>query len=207
MNNTEIDSLSIADLESRYRVNRSNLYKRINVLKEKGYSMEFESRDRKSYANADQIALLDRLHSHIELGRSMNSFSLSSDSEVSSSLARHPELSHKTRDTNGNESAIVKTSSQLIALTPEQLIELAAAIVPIPPAPPRDPFENLQQIEKAYRHEWRLSSSQLAPLLDRQTMPNKAFKMFGYRFTPEGRNGREKAWKIEKLQLLSNDDL
>lgn len=207
MNNTEIDSLAIADLETRYGVNRSNVYKRITCLKEKGYSMELESRNRKSYVNADQIKLLDALDRHIATGLSMNLFreSNGSDNEpndsVSYRLARHSESSRETQDSN----AIAKQSSQLIALSPEQLIELATAIAPLPTAPAPDPFEHLEQIDRIYRNGWHVSSSQLAPLLDRQSLPGKQFKMFGYRFTPKGRNGREKAWKVEKLDAKTAD--
>lgn len=200
--NTELDSFAIADLENRYEVNRSNLYKRINTLKAKGYSLEFESRDRKSYANADQIALLDRLHRHIQLGRSMNTFpemwSDSEDvpsSEVSQSLVRQFEKSRETQDTNG--SAISKSPSQLIALSPEQLIELATAIASPAPASPVDPFANLEQIDRAYKKGWSLSTSQLAALLEWETLPGKAFSMYGYAFSPSGR-GRQRVWKIEK---------
>lgn len=207
MNNTEIDSLAIADLETRYGVNRSNVYKRITCLKEKGYSMELESRNRKSYVNADQIKLLDALDRHIATGLSMNLFreSNGSDNEpndsVSYRLARHSESSRETQDSN----AIAKQSSQLIALSPEQLIELATAIAPNSRTPVSDPFQNLEQIERLYRNGWRVSSSQLAPLLNRQSLPGKRFQMFGYRFIPKGKNGREKAWKIEKLDSVPSE--
>lgn len=207
MNNTELDSLAIADLEARYSVNRSNVYKRITCLKEKGYSMQLESQGRKSYVNAEQIRLLDALDRHISSGLSMNLFRESGalDNEpndlMSYSLARHYEPSRETQDSK----AIAKQSSQLIALSPEQLIELATAIAPISPAPASDPFENLEQIDRIYRNGWYVSSSQLAPLLDRQSLPSKDFQMFGYRFTPNGRNGREKAWKVEKLDAKTID--
>jgi len=210
MNNAEIDSFSIADLEARYGVNRSNLYKRVNALKEKGYSLDFETRDRKVYANSEQVKLLDRMHSHIQTGSSMHTFPDKWEdfepNDINSYLARQSELSHKTRDTNGSGSAIAKQSTQLIALSPEQLIELATAIAPVAPVAETDPFEKLEQIDRACRNDWHLSSSQLAPLLNRQSMPSKAFKQFGYRFYPEGKNGREKAWRIQKDHLLLPDD-
>lgn len=202
--NTEIDSLSIADLESRYAVNRSNLYKRINALKEKGYSMEFESRDRKSYANAVQIAVLDRLHNHIQMGNVMNSFPTIWDEEaepndvMSYSLTRQSELSRNTRDTNGSGSAISKQPTQTIALTPDQLIEIMSAIAPPVAAPPVDPFENLEHLKRACECGWYLSSSQLKALLNRASLPSKEFQAFGYTFSPAGKNGAEKAWKITK---------
>lgn len=190
MISSQLDSFPVANLPDRYHVARSNIYNRL-----KGLAIKPEKLNDQAILNADQLALMDALDLHLKAGGKISTFE-QSDSPLSP--VGQIEKSYRTRD----KIAIAKQPTQLIALSPEQLIELATAIAPVPPAPISDPFENLEQIERLYRNGWRVSSSQLAPLLNRQSLPGKRFQMFGYRFIPTGKNGREKAWKIEKIDSM-----
>ena len=97
----ELDSLTIKDLEARYGVTRSNIYNRINGLKDKGYPMEPEKQGGKSIFNADQVAVMDALDSHIKAGNEIASFP-GADGVTTPSyvLQDKAELTYKTQDTH-----------------------------------------------------------------------------------------------------------
>ncbi|NJP11663.1 MAG: hypothetical protein HC866_21160, partial [Leptolyngbyaceae cyanobacterium RU_5_1] len=71
---TQLDFYTVKDLEARYRVTRSRVYARINGLKEKGYTLEPEKVEGRSIFNAEQVALLDRLDSHMRAGKDIHDF-------------------------------------------------------------------------------------------------------------------------------------
>jgi hypothetical protein len=195
----QIDSLSIADLEDRYEVNRPSLYARIDKLKKKGYVLQLEKHEGKVRANADQIMLLDAYDAHLKSGEKTSTFPNFGE-DVSRSLARQPEMSGETQDNNLVRLPGRSASSSLVST--QQIIDIAqilAAIVPAPQAaPPPDPLENLRRIEEAHRNSWKLSSSQLAPLLGLKSLTGKEFSRFGYTFTRCGKNGGESAWSISR---------
>lgn len=87
MNQTELDSLAIKDFESRYSIARSNVNNRLAGLKQKGYALEPEKREGKNLYNADQIALMDRLDTHLKAGNPIATFT-----------AADGELSHVSQD-------------------------------------------------------------------------------------------------------------
>ena len=93
MDSTEI-LLSIKDFEQRYSLTRSNIYNRINGLKEKGYPMEPSKAGNRSIYNADQGAIMDRLHEHLSNGNDIGSFPTMDGrvqlSQPADSPTRHP---------------------------------------------------------------------------------------------------------------------
>jgi hypothetical protein len=72
---TAIDSYSIKDLEQKYGKARSNIYGRINGLKELGYNLDPEKFGKQTIYNADQVRLLDELDRYLQQpGASISTF-------------------------------------------------------------------------------------------------------------------------------------
>jgi biotin operon repressor len=202
---TEIDSLTIKDLESRYGVARSNIYNRIDGLKKKGYAMEPEKQGGKSVFNADQIALMDALDASLKDGQSIADFpSTTGRSDLSYVSQDKSKVSHRTQDSKaegtsimlfaGVIDAIAEKVADIISIRQAQPIE-----VKLPELPTTDLLSNLRSIQEACDRGWLLSTSQLASLLGVKTLSGKTIQRFGFTFTRVGRNGAESAWKVERL--------
>jgi hypothetical protein len=106
--NTQLDSGSIRDFEERYQIARSGVYRRLDVLKAKGYPMEPEKASgNRSIFNADQVTIMDALHEHVRRGEDLSAFpsadSASRDEVVrfnqTSELPTHDALSSVPQDT------------------------------------------------------------------------------------------------------------
>lgn len=181
----ELDSLTIKDLEARYGVARSNVYNRINGLKEKGYPLEPEKQGGKSIFNADQVAVMDALDSHIKAGNEIASFpGMDGHTDLSRVSQDTLKLSRRTQDTTrGDESKMVGVLLNLLTS--------------LPPAQ-ADPLANLELLERVAEKGWLLSTSQLAPLLGLRSLSGKVFERYGFSFTRVGRNGAESAWRVGK---------
>jgi len=176
----ELDSYTIQDFVARYGVMRSNIYNRLNGLKQKGYPMEPEKQGSKTYYNADQTRLMDALDAHLKAGGTIADFRRSDLAPVPQDN-RQP--SYKTQD-----SPAVDTSLALALV----MDAIAGKLQP------NDPLENLRRLEEVCDRGWLLSTSQLAELLGRKSLPGKAFSRYGFTFTRVGRNGAEGAWRVGK---------
>lgn len=184
----ELDSLTIKDLEARYGVARSNIYNRINGLKEKGYRMEPEKQAGKSIFNADQVAVMDALDSHIKAGNEIASFpGADGVAPASYGLQDKAELTYRTQDIEPKFD-----QSLMLALMVDAV---AGKLQNLQPA---DPLVNLRSLEEACDRGWLLSTSQLAQLLGLKSLSGKEFSRYGFRFTRVGRNGAESAWRVGK---------
>lgn len=205
--NTQIDSLTIKDFESRYGVTRSNIYNRINGLKEKGYSMEPEKHSGKAVFSADQIAVMDALDLILKDGKTIADFP-SADGQLSYVLQDNVKSSYRTQDTQakiqpadpapmtfGMGSMIEAIASKVVTILDLRQVEQPAPQLPPPAA---DPLANLKALQEACDRGWLLSSSQLAPLVGLKTLHGKEFERYGFKFVKTGRNGAENAWKVEK---------
>jgi predicted DNA-binding transcriptional regulator AlpA len=195
MNEAEI-ILSIKDFEARYGITRSNIYNRINGLKDKGYMMEPAKLGNKSIYRVDQAALMDRLHEHLEAGNTIDSFPDSTGrvqlNQPIDSPTRHP----IERLTTQQDSSIDRSPA---ALGVAALVDaIAGKLAEVIPTPQPDPLANLRLIQEACDQHWLLSSSQLGALLGIHPPSGAGFTRYGFTFTRTGRNGAESAWKISK---------
>jgi hypothetical protein len=186
---TQVDTFTVKDLQDLYGINRSTVYARINGLEAKGYDLPRQSLNGRSVFNADQKRLLDELHQHLDNGMAIATFP-APDGAALPVLSDSRQLSHQTNPPD---------SRQLSHQTgqPDALLILAEAIARI--APPSKPFANLETLDTAAEKRWRLSSSQLAPLLGLKNLSGKQIDRYGFRCTRSGKNGTQSAWKIEKL--------
>ncbi len=201
---TEIDSLTIKDFESRYGVTRSNIYNRINGLKEKGYRMEPEKQGGKSVFNADQIAVMDALDRMLKDGKSIADFPTANGaSDLSYVSQDKPELSRRTQDSKTENGSIMLFAGMIDAIATKVADLISGRPVPpvevkLPELPPSDPLSNLRSIQEACDRGWLLSTSQVAALLGVKSVSGKTVQRFGFTFTRVGKNGAESAWRVEQ---------
>lgn len=144
--------------------------------------IEPERKGNKAYVNAQQIELLDGLHSHLASGGSTLEFleqlGLSGGQSTEQSTGQLTEV-----DSNVSLSLLIEAIASRLS----------------PPEP--DPFTSFRILEEACQNRWLFSTSHLAMLLDlsRRTIGSlKSFSRYGFTFTKCGRNGTQAAWRVTK---------
>jgi biotin operon repressor len=199
MSQTEIDRYSVADLEERLGISRSNVYKRLDALNIKG-----EKVGGKVFFNADQYQQLKALNLHILKGGTLTDYPpLNNGKQAEPDLSRPSQdklvVSRETQDKVDRQmETAIALSGVLDTIASKVIAMLPTPSEPMPEQP--DPLAQLRQLQEVCDRGWLLSSSQLAPLLNRQSLPSgDSFERFGFRFSRSGKNGSESAWRIEKL--------
>jgi biotin operon repressor len=198
MTQTEIDTYSIADLEERLGISRSNVYKRIEALQLKG-----EKQGGRVFFNANQYEQLRTLNAHLARGGTLTDYP-----PLNNGKQLEPDLSRPSQDklamSQDRQDKVDRQMETAIALSGvlDTIASKVIAMLPHPepmPEPQPDPLANLRQLQECCDRGWLLSSSQLAPLLNRQSLPSgESFERYGFTFTRAGKNGSESAWRVEK---------
>ena len=189
MSGGNIDRIPVNQLSDRYKLARSAVYKRMADL-----GIEREKIGNRAYVSAEQVALLDELHSFIGVGGNVAEF-----------IARKG-LDKPNRqidsDSSGQSSGLALDQSDMVKLISAIAAEMANNLQPSL-APPPDPLAYYETLEKAARGGWILRTSELANLL--QLTPQEinsygqTFYEAGFVFNRAGyRSGGETAWLVSK---------
>ncbi|MGD1900271.1 MAG: hypothetical protein ACFB16_25440 [Phormidesmis sp.] len=189
MSGGNIDRIPVNQLSDRYKLARSAVYKRMADL-----GIEREKIGNRAYVSAEQVALLDELHSFIGVGGNVAEF-----------IARKG-LDKPNRqidsDSSGQSSGLALDQSDMVKLISAIAAEMANNLQPSL-APPPDPLAYYETLEKAARGGWKLRTSELAHLL--QLTPQEinsygqTFYEAGFVFNRAGyRSGGETAWLVSK---------
>lgn len=186
MSDAEIDRLQVNQLEARYGVVRSAIYKRIEAL-----GIKTEKVGNKAYVNAQQLRLLDELHDFIE-----------SNGTTAEFLERRGLARPNTDNSSGQSSGLSPVQSDML---PGFMAALAAEMASRlqPPAPSGKPLDRYRELEDAARNGWQLRTSEIAELLDLSISEiqqyGDRFYDAGFVFTQVGyRSQGEVAWKVSK---------
>lgn len=179
----EIDRIPVSQLPDRYGIVRSAFYKRLDDL-----GIRPDRVGNRSYINANQLKLLDEFHQFIQAGGTAAEF-------LDMRGMRRGEPS--SPEQSGGLSTIPPDFANAAALLSEMMARMQ------PPAPPPDPLAYLEALEKAYRNQWLLRTSEIATLLG---LPADEIKLYGDSFTEAGflftkagyRAGGELAWRVSK---------
>lgn len=181
----QIDRLPVAQLPSRYDISRTVLYERFAALK-----IEPERKGNKAYVNAQQLELLDGLHSQLASGGSTLDF-----------LERVGLSNSQSGGQSGSQSAGLSAGLSTEVGEPVSLSLLVEAIARRLSPPDPDPFASFRTLESACQNRWLFSTSHLAQLLELSPTTigrRDTFERYGFTFTKCGRNGTEVAWRITK---------
>ena len=181
--------LPVADLPNRYNVARSQVYSRLDALKQRDPTLVPEKRGKKAYVSGHLLELMDSLHVLIsQQGETV--------SEAVDTVLNIPSQTRPMRPTGQpdrtQDSAIVTTDEM-----PSELALLASAIAANQPPP--DPLARYRQLEEIAANGWQLPTSELAELLGLKTLSGSELERYGFRFVKVGKAGVESAWKVEKL--------
>jgi hypothetical protein len=188
MNSGEIDQFPVSQLQSRYDLARSAVYKRMEQL-----GIATKRVGKHSHISGQQLRLMDELHVFIKQGGSAAEFVEARGLQ-------------KRQGNNGNGQS---NGGSALTTTPGDFGGLISAIVSevinrVGFGPEPDPLEYFETLENAACNGWLLSTSELAGLLD---MSPREIESFGDRFSEAGfmfsRSGYRKktgeiAWKVAK---------
>jgi len=191
MSDSNIDRIPVNQLSARYNLARSAVYKRMADL-----GIEREKIGNRAYVSAEQVALLDELHSFINVGGNVAEF-----------IARK---GLDKPDSKGDSSGQASGQSSGLALSQADLVKVISAIAAemtknMQPALSAsvDPLAYYESLEKAVQGGWKLRTSELSTLLKLSPKEidryNPSFKEAGFIFTRAGyRSGGETAWVVSK---------
>lgn len=193
MSGGDIDRIPVNQLSDRYKLARSAMYKRMSDL-----GIEREKIGNRAYVSAEQVALLDELHSFIGVGGNVAEF-----------IARKG-LDKPNKQANGESSGQAAGQSSGLALNQADLMKIVSAIAAemvtgIQPAlsPTADPLAYYERLEKAASGGWKMRTSEIADLLKLSPREinsyGQTFYEAGFVFNRAGfRSGGETAWIISK---------
>ena len=189
MSDSNIDRIPVNQLSDRYKLARSAVYKRMADL-----GIEREKIGNRAYVNAEQVKLLDELHSFIQVGGNVAEF-----------IARKGLNAPGGKGSNNGKAE----QSSGLALNQSDMVKLVSAIAAEMSAQmrlaPADPLAYYESLEKAARNGWKLRTSELAELLKLDPAEinrfDQTFYEAGFVFNRAGfRSGGEAAWIVSKGQ-------
>ncbi len=188
MNTGEIDRFPVGQLQDRYSLARSAVYKRMQDL-----GIAPKKVGQRSYIDAQELTLMDELHMFINQGGSAPEF-----------IEARGLRQRQGNQGNGNGQA---GGGSALATNPGDFGGLISAIVSevvgrIGFNQP-DPLKYFETLENAATKGWLFSTSELAGLMD---MSPREIEGYGDRFAEAGfvfsRSGRRKngeiAWRVTK---------
>jgi len=192
MSDSNIDRIPVNQLSARYNLARSAVYKRMADL-----GIEREKIGNRAYVNAEQVALLDELHSFINVGGNVAEF-------IARKGLDKPESKggDSSGQTSGQSSGLALSQADLVKVISAIAAEMTAKLQPALSAS-TDPLAYYESLEKAVQGGWKLRTSELSALLKLSPKEidryNPSFKEAGFIFTRAGyRSGGETAWIVSK---------
>ena len=177
---TELDEIPVSTLANRYSIHRSQVYTRLDALKQRDSNLVPVKRGKKAYITGHMLECLDGMAALIQNGSTTQEAADKVLGEVQSS----PVVSRPV-DTRHVGSSSLAIASQDEAAAPEQSF--------------KELLEVLRGLQEVADNDWWLSTSQLAQVMGLRSLPPGEFERYGFRFVKAGRNGAETAWKVEKL--------
>lgn len=174
----ELDEIPVASLPDRYGIHRSQVYTRLDALKQRDRNLITTKRGKRSYISRQMLEYLDGMAALIQQGQTTQE---AADQVLRQLPTRRPDSPVDMRQVHSSE----------LAITPQN------------PAPTFD-FElllsKLRGLQELADQNWWLSSSQLANVLELESLPPEdTLEFHGFRFSKAGTHGSETAWKVEKL--------
>ena len=186
MNTGEIDRFPVGQLQSRYALARSAVYKRMEQL-----GIAPEKIGQRAYINAQQLRLMDELHAFINPGGNA--------AEFVEARGLRPRQGNQGNGQAGGGSALATNPGDIGGLISAIVSEVVGRIGFGQP----DPLKYFETLENAATNGWLFSTSELAGLMD---MSPRELEGYGDRFAEAGfvfsRSGRRKngeiAWRVTK---------
>jgi hypothetical protein len=179
--------LPVADLPNRYGVARSQVYTRLDALKQRSPALAPEKRGKKAYVSGHLLEALDSMHVLISQG---DTVAEAADQVLNLGPKTRP-ISPVGQPDRTQDSRIFPAGDRI-----SDLALLAGAIAANQPQPDR--LARYRQLEEIASHGWLLPSSELADLLGMGNLSGQEFERYGFKFIRVGKAGAESTWKVEK---------
>ncbi|MGB3311534.1 MAG: hypothetical protein WBG32_10975 [Nodosilinea sp.] len=187
MNSGEIDRYPVNQLQDRYSLARSAVYKRMEQL-----GIVPKKVGQRSYISDQDLGLMDELHVFINQGGSTAEF------VEARGLGKRPSNSGRGQSSSGSD--LTTTSGDFGGLISAIVSEVIGRVGR---GPEPDPLKYFETLENAARNGWLLSTSELAELMDLSPRDVEGsgdrFAEAGFVFSRSGkRKNGEIAWKVTK---------
>lgn len=176
---TELDEIPVSTLANRYGIHRSQVYTRLDALKQRDSNLVPVKRGKKAYITGYMLECLDGMAALVQNGSTTQEAADQVLGKLSSPVVSRPA---DARHVEESGLAIVGRNE---ASAPEQSF--------------KELLEVLRGLQEVADNNWWLSTSQLAQVMGLRSLPPGEFERYGFRFVKVGRNGTETAWKIEKI--------
>lgn len=173
---TELDEIPVSTLATRYSIHRSQVYTRLDALKQRDSNLVPVKRGKKAYITGHMLECLDGMAALIQNGST-------TQEAADKVLGNLPPVVSRPVDTRHVKDTGLAVTSQSEA--PEPSFQELLAV--------------LRGLQEVADNNWWLSTSQLAQVIGLRSLPSDEFERYGFRFVRAGRNGSETAWKIEKM--------
>ena len=193
MSGGDIDRIPVNQLSDRYKLARSAMYKRMADL-----GIEREKIGNRAYVSAEQVELLDELHSFIGVGGNVAEFIARKGLDKPDRQS----ASESSAQTSGQSAGLALSNADMVKMVSAIAAEMAAKLQPALAAS-ADPLAYYESLERAASKGWKLRTSELATLLKLEPAEINSFSQTfyeaGFVFTRAGyRSGGEVAWLVTK---------
>jgi hypothetical protein len=194
MSDGNVDRIPVNQLSDRYKLVRSAVYKRMADL-----GIEREKIGNRAYVSDEQVALLDELHSFIQVGGNVAEFITRKGLDVSPAQS-NGDLSLSAESAGGLALSQADMLKLVSAIAAEMSAQLSSQLSNLLPA---DPLAYYEALERAASKGWKLRTSEVASLLKLDPAEinryGQTFYEAGFVFNRAGyRAGGEAAWIVSK---------
>lgn len=190
MNTPKLDRLPVGQLASRYGIGRTSLYKRMSDLSLKPHAL-----GSKAYVDAEQVALLDRLHQHLNAGGQTAEFL----EVVGGQLTKQSDEQYPEPFSEQSVSVALAQFEHQRSLL--RSLETIAGSLSSPPQGVNELSLRLHLLQDACDYGWLLPTSELAQILkvsSRSLSRYHSLQRYGFTFMKGGRMGVESVWEVSK---------
>lgn len=193
-----LDGLTTTELQERYKLkSRSTLSNRMEALS----IMAYKGPDRRFYVSMDSVELLDTLDKCLQ----RNGATLS-ECAAQVKIGQPTEIP-VTDENSSREMTQALTPALVLEAIATPLNRMAESLnaLTVAMAPTPDPFTNYRYLTEVAQEGWALPTSELLPLLGLKSTPpldeHRRFKRKGFSFQQLERAGREREWRVTRLQF------
>jgi len=181
--------MKIKELQERYGLKtRQSIYDWIKAAK-----LELSKDERgHAYATPDQIKVLDQLSEHLKAGGTLGSFTPVSSPEIYTSTDSQIDTSEASTVYQIVDTVNSTEDSPMVML--ERLVGAIASNIQ-----PRSPLWFHEELEKAAKQGWILSSSDVEALIGVKPK-GEVFQRGSWEFVRTGKIGAQGAWKVNKIK-------
>ena len=181
--------MKIKELQERYGLKtRQSIY---DWIKAGNLTLPKDDRGH-AYATPEQIEVLDQLVEHLKTGGTLGSFTPVSSPEIYTTADSPIDTSEPSTVYSAIDTVNSEIDTPMVML--ERLVGAIASNIQ-----PRSPLWFHEELEKAAKQGWILSTSEVEALIGVKPK-GEIFHRGGWEFVRAGKIGNQGAWKVKKVE-------